>query len=103
VAPEVLDDLGRLVEVSTAACLAAGATVLDRLEPQGVTVLVLLAESHFAIHTWPEHGMAAVDCFTCGETDVEAAFAVMRAALSPREVVRMNATRGLKIGVPDGS
>lgn len=37
-------------------------------EPQGVTAIALLAESHLSIHTWPEHGYAAVDAFTCGQT-----------------------------------
>lgn len=45
-----------------------------RFEPQGVTSLALLAESHISIHTWPELGYAAVDVFTCGEhTDPRAA------------------------------
>ena len=39
-----------------------------QFNPNGVTVLVLLAESHLAIHTWPEYGEAAVDVFTCGES-----------------------------------
>ena len=39
-----------------------------RFDPHGVTALALLAESHISIHTWPEHGYAAVDVFTCGET-----------------------------------
>jgi S-adenosylmethionine decarboxylase len=37
-----------------------------KFEPQGVTAIGLLAESHLSIHTWPEHGYAAVDIFTCG-------------------------------------
>jgi S-adenosylmethionine decarboxylase proenzyme len=37
-----------------------------KLEPQGVSVVVLLAESHLSIHTWPEHGTALIDVFTCG-------------------------------------
>jgi len=49
----------------------AGATVLHLIshhfQPQGVTGLVLLAESHLSIHTWPESGYAAVDVFTCGD------------------------------------
>jgi S-adenosylmethionine decarboxylase len=39
-----------------------------KFEPQGVTAVALLAESHISIHTWPETGYAAVDIFTCGET-----------------------------------
>ncbi|WP_317981048.1 adenosylmethionine decarboxylase, partial [Paenibacillus glycanilyticus] len=51
---------------------ACGATVLSvqskQFEPQGATVLVLLSESHLSIHTYPEKGFAALDCYTCGET-----------------------------------
>lgn len=42
--------------------------VSHRFAPQGVTALGLLAESHISIHTWPEHGYAAADIFTCGKT-----------------------------------
>ena len=38
----------------------------NQFEPQGVTAVGLLAESHLSIHTWPEHCYAAVDIFTCG-------------------------------------
>ena len=39
-----------------------------KFEPQGVTAIALLAESHFSIHTWPESNYAAVDIFTCGQS-----------------------------------
>ncbi len=42
--------------------------VSHQFHPHGVTALGLLAESHIAVHTWPEHGYAAADVFTCGET-----------------------------------
>ncbi len=49
----------------------AKATVLNlisnKFEPQGVTVIALLAESHISIHTWPESNYSAVDIFTCGQ------------------------------------
>ncbi len=48
----------------------ANATVLNlisnKFEPQGVTAIALLAESHISIHTWPESNYSAVDIFTCG-------------------------------------
>ena len=44
-------------------------TIFKKFEPQGVTVLCLLSESHISIHTWPEKGEAAVDVFTCGDCD----------------------------------
>tara|TARA_A100001388_G_scaffold256440_1_gene221567 strand:+ start:78 stop:512 length:435 start_codon:yes stop_codon:yes gene_type:complete len=49
----------------------AKATVLNlisnKFEPQGVTAIALLAESHISIHTWPESNYSAVDIFTCGK------------------------------------
>ncbi|MFQ5805537.1 MAG: adenosylmethionine decarboxylase [Phycisphaerae bacterium] len=42
--------------------------VSHHFHPHGVTALGLLAESHISVHTWPEHGYAAADVFTCGET-----------------------------------
>lgn len=55
----------------------ASTTVLDvftrQFAPQGVSVMILIAESHLSIHTWPEYGYAAVDIFTCGEPFDEAA------------------------------
>lgn len=41
--------------------------VSHSFHPQGVTALALIAESHVAIHTWPEYGYAAADVFTCGD------------------------------------
>jgi S-adenosylmethionine decarboxylase proenzyme len=42
-----------------------------KLEPQGVSVVALLAESHLSIHTWPEHGSALIDVFTCGAGNLQ--------------------------------
>ena len=41
--------------------------ISNKFEPQGVTAIALLAESHISIHTWPESGYSAVDIFTCGQ------------------------------------
>ena len=50
----------------------ANATVLNlisnKFEPQGVTAIALLAESHISVHTWPESYYSAVDIFTCGQS-----------------------------------
>ncbi|MCP9808317.1 adenosylmethionine decarboxylase [Cyanobium sp. HWJ4-Hawea] len=66
-----LDDEAFLRTAITTAAKQAGATLLNlithRFDPQGVTGLALLAESHISIHTWPESGYAAVDVFTCGD------------------------------------
>ncbi len=81
-----LDDEAFLRETITSAAKQAGATLLQlithRFEPQGVTGLALLAESHISIHTWPESGYAAVDVFTCGDhTMPERACAVLATEL----------------------
>jgi S-adenosylmethionine decarboxylase len=66
-----LNDKRYLIDLLENAAIASGATVVQtiskKFEPQGVTVLTLLSESHISIHTWPEDGNAAVDIFTCGD------------------------------------
>ena len=84
-----LDDEAFLRDTITTAAKSAGATLLNlithRFEPQGVTGLALLAESHISIHTWPENGYAAVDVFTCGDhTMPERACDVLRCALGAK-------------------
>ncbi len=69
---EVLNNLNFLQDSLLAAASEAGATVLGEsfhhFHPQGVSGVVIIAESHLFIHTWPEHGYAAVDIFTCGDS-----------------------------------
>lgn len=77
-----------------------GATVLSvqskQFEPQGATVLVLLSESHISIHTYPERGFAALDCYTCGETvDPQLAIDHMISVLNPETVHAKKLIRGL--------
>ena len=66
-----LDDLGFIQESLLEAAKEAGATVIDHIfhqfSPQGVTGVVAISESHLCIHTWPEHGYAAMDIFTCSD------------------------------------
>jgi len=69
--PEILDDMERIEEILTKAAEVANATIIDKrfhkFSPQGVSGVVVVSESHIAIHTWPEHGYAAVDVYTCGD------------------------------------
>ena len=69
--PEILDDIERIEEVLTKAAEIANATVIDKrfhkFSPQGVSGAVVVSESHITIHTWPEHGYASVDVYTCGD------------------------------------
>ena len=56
-----------LAAAAAAKCQVLG-SVKHHFEPHGASVVVLVAESHLSIHTWPEHGYAAADILTCGET-----------------------------------
>jgi S-adenosylmethionine decarboxylase len=70
--PEVLDDYEELQRLLEASLVMAKATILriigEKFQPQGVTLLALLAESHASIHSWPEIGYCAIDLYTCGDT-----------------------------------
>ena len=58
-----------------------------KFEPQGVTALAMLAESHLSIHTWPETGVAKCDIFTCGDNCLpEKAVEYMKGAFKATEV-----------------
>jgi S-adenosylmethionine decarboxylase len=69
---ETLNDMSLLRKMLNTAAAEAGATILGdsfhQFEPQGVSGVVVIAESHLFIHTWPECGYAAVDIFTCGDS-----------------------------------
>jgi S-adenosylmethionine decarboxylase len=70
---ELLNNEEFLIRVLKKAAKECGATVLNmmshKFEPQGVTAILLLSESHISVHTFPEYGKAAFDIFTCGRAD----------------------------------
>ncbi|MFC1925214.1 adenosylmethionine decarboxylase [Chloroflexota bacterium] len=69
---EVLNNLDLIQNVMISAAEEAGATILEKhfhhFSPQGVSGAIIIAESHLAVHTWPEYGYAALDIFTCGDS-----------------------------------
>ncbi|MCK5163144.1 MAG: adenosylmethionine decarboxylase [Desulfobacula sp.] len=70
----------------------SGATIISSsfhgFEPQGVSGVVVIAESHFTVHAWPEHDYAAVDIFTCGDSiDLEVAINSMKDSFESENVV----------------
>ena len=96
---DVLRDEGRLKTVLHQAAEAAQATVLySRFHTfggeGGVTGVLLLAESHLSIHTWPEHGFAAIDIFLCGRLRPEAAKDTLQHALKAERSVWQTHPRG---------
>ena len=70
---DLLDNERFLFDLMEIAAESSGATIIQtiskKFDPQGVTVVSLLSESHISIHTWPEEGKAACDIFTCGEAN----------------------------------
>jgi S-adenosylmethionine decarboxylase len=96
---ELIDNADFLKEHMVKAAKKSGATVLSvqaqQFEPQGATVLVLLSESHLSIHTYPEKGFAALDCYTCGDTvDPEVAVNYLLDILKPKTVYPKLLKRG---------
>jgi S-adenosylmethionine decarboxylase len=88
IAPALLTGCDRIEALLRAAAQAAGAHILHShfhaFGPGlGVTGVVLLAESHISIHTWPEQAFAAVDIFMCGAAQPQRALAVLRHGLAP--------------------
>jgi S-adenosylmethionine decarboxylase len=80
---DILKDLDRVKDALVAAANEAKATVVEvafhEFSPFGISGMVIIAESHLSIHTWPEYGYAAVDIVTCGELikpEVAAAYLV---------------------------
>jgi S-adenosylmethionine decarboxylase proenzyme len=100
-AASALDDLKRIEQLMNQAVRAAGATVVASVfqpfEPHGVSGVVVIEESHISIHTWPEHGYAAVDFYTCGQADPEVANEVLAAGLGAAHTEAMYVDRGLGV------
>ena len=97
--PALLDDEAAVREALAGALAEAGASVLHtashRFDPGGLTVLAMLSESHASVHTWPEHGSAFVDVFTCGPSaDPERATELLAARLGAARVHSRTVDRG---------
>lgn len=93
------DKLKPLEKVMLNACHVANATILGisahKFEPQGVTIIVLLAESHISIHSWPEYNYVAIDVFTCGKNmDPQAAIDYLEKTLKPQKIETKKVIRG---------
>lgn len=95
----LLVSCGEIDALLRAGAAAAGATILHSHfhsfgPQQGVTGVLLLAESHISIHTWPEFGFAAADIFMCGDALPQLALGVIEAALKPASCIVQTFARG---------
>ena len=93
-----LDDID-LIETTLRRCVdAAGATLLHihlhHFQPNGVSGVAVLAESHISIHTWPEVGYAALDLFMCGRANPDRCVPVLREAFKAGRVEVNELLRG---------
>ncbi len=98
--PELLNDLDAVRQALLEAAEAGGATLIEvcthQFSPQGVTATATLAESHIAIHTWPEYGYFAADAFFCGSGDPYAAIESLRANLQAGQIRTTELKRGIE-------
>ncbi|MDQ7004697.1 MAG: adenosylmethionine decarboxylase [Ghiorsea sp.] len=95
-----LSSVQHIERALTDAAKACCATILDMKlhsfgENSGVTGMVLLAESHISIHTWPETGFVALDVFVCGDCNARLAIAPLVAAFRPQKVNMKEVKRGV--------
>ena len=95
----LLIDSGAIDALLRAGAEAAGARILHSHfhsfgAAMGVTGVVLLAESHISIHTWPEFGFAAADIFMCGDAHPKLALEVIERALTPASSIVQTIVRG---------
>jgi S-adenosylmethionine decarboxylase proenzyme len=102
--PAALSDVAGVETSLLEACRAVGVRVLSshlhRFEPSGVSGVVIIAESHLAVHTWPESGYAAVDLYTCGPGDPYLVRDVLAARFGAQQVETLLVDRGLPAPEP---
>lgn len=94
--PAILKNLEEVRDALVSAAREARATIIDisfhEFNPFGISGMVIIAESHLSIHTWPEYGYAAIDIFTCGDVikpEVAASYLVKRFESRNPSIVEM--------------
>jgi S-adenosylmethionine decarboxylase len=93
-----LNDIEHIEETLRKCVTAAKATLLHihlhHFQPNGVSGVAVLAESHISIHTWPEAGYAALDVFMCGKADPDACVPILREAFKVKRIAVGELLRG---------
>lgn len=95
-----ISDVNAVQQIMVSAARATGATIIDvvfhTFNPQGVSGVVVIAESHLAVHTWPEHHLASIDIYTCGRhVNPWKAYPLLRKGFKARRMTAMELKRGV--------
>lgn len=98
--PNMLNNKDRIENNMVDAAIECGATVVQKcfhmFSPYGVSGVVIIAESHLSIHTWPELGYASVDLFTCGtKCDPKVAYEFLKNKLHSKNAFFTELKRGI--------
>ena len=98
--PNTLNSIDKVEKYMMEAALECGATIVQKcfhmFSPYGVSGVVIISESHLAIHTWPELGYAAVDLFTCGsKCDPKVAYEFLKNKFSSKNASFTELKRGI--------
>ena len=96
-----LREVKNVAKIMEGAVAASGATQVEsrfhQFNPYGVSGVIIIMESHFTIHTWPEYAYAAVDIFTCGDQiNTDHAVKYLQEAFSAKQVSTQLIERGVR-------
>jgi S-adenosylmethionine decarboxylase proenzyme len=97
---DIIKDVMKVEELMIEAAKVTNATIVDVIfhsfNPYGVSGVVVIAESHLAIHTWPEYSFASVDIYTCGDTvEPWKAYEYLEKAFAAQNISVMEMKRGI--------
>ncbi|WP_017473378.1 adenosylmethionine decarboxylase [Amphibacillus jilinensis] len=97
---EILNDMGKIEQIFVDAALKAGAEIREvafhKFAPQGVSGVVIISESHLTIHSFPEHGYASIDVYTCGDIiDPNVACHFISESLESKKCEKVEVPRGI--------
>ncbi|GIN60183.1 S-adenosylmethionine decarboxylase proenzyme [Robertmurraya siralis] len=96
---EKLNDIEQIERIFADAALKSGAEIREvafhKFAPQGVSGVVIISESHLTIHSFPEHGYASIDVYTCGEMDPNIAANYIAEALGAKTRENIELPRGM--------
>jgi S-adenosylmethionine decarboxylase len=96
---EKLNDMALIEQIFVDAALKSGAEVREvafhKFAPQGVSGVVIISESHLTIHSFPEHGYASIDVYTCGDLNPNIAADYIAEALNAQTRENIEIPRGM--------